>query len=428
MSWGCVTRVGLLNARGNVFLLDNLALVLGAAKGRGSAPSLNHTCREICVISLVTFTIHHDVDQFLPSATESAPDRSCLLSSQPKPHELPVKKRKLESIREPAAALVLPTKVGEGRKQPRNRREEKRTCTISSSRCSSESDLLAPPLRRVVLARAEPSHSIHGPPLHGHAQRVSGLFENVDGRAECVGKVGRDGSGNAGTHYFQGHGHGAGDYLMAAVKFVGWIQSFADHPCAVRALKGCRRLAPGMSRGPVPWVAAAAMLGVAMVAKDECAVMLAIKYMAYLRPSELCNLTVGQVIRLLHWLGTSSRALLLAPQEELEGLENSRIRRKRSFGRSSFGRTGPSIDEIHSWQDVCDTPLELLSGIVRQRFFQMGRSHRSECDHDSSVLGSSRRSVIGCALANQSNDGNSKKRGSRKPRSCQTPRENMDNR
>ena len=67
-----------------------------------------------------------------------------------------------------------------------------------------------------------------------------------------------------------------------------------------------------------------------MVAKDEkIAVMLAIQYVAYLRPSELCNLTVGQVIRPLRGLGASSRALLLAPREELEGLENSRIRRMR---------------------------------------------------------------------------------------------------
>ena len=198
---------------------------------------------------------------------------------------------------------------------------------------------------------------------------------------------------------------------MAAVKFLGWIQSFADHPCAARALVGYRRFAPAMCRGPVPWVSAAAMMGVAMVAKDEeCAVMLAIQYMAYLRPSALCNLTVGQVIRLLQELGTSSRALQLARQEELEGFENSRIRRKRSFGRSSFGRTRPSIDEIHSWQDVSDTPLEPPSGKVRRGLCQMGRSRRSKCDHDSSVLGSSRRSVIGCALANQNNDGNSKTR------------------
>ena len=34
-----------------------MSLVLGASKGRGSAPNLMHTCREICVISLATFTI-----------------------------------------------------------------------------------------------------------------------------------------------------------------------------------------------------------------------------------------------------------------------------------------------------------------------------------------------------------------------------------
>ena len=118
-----------------LFLLDNLALVLGASKGRGSAPSLNHMCREMCVISLATFTIHHDVDQCGPSATGSAPDRSCLLSSQPKPHELLVKKRKLESIREPAAALVLPTKVDEGWKTRRKPVRSRAHATAASLTC-----------------------------------------------------------------------------------------------------------------------------------------------------------------------------------------------------------------------------------------------------------------------------------------------------
>ena len=35
-----------------MFLLDNMALVLGASKERGGTPNLNHTCREVCVISL----------------------------------------------------------------------------------------------------------------------------------------------------------------------------------------------------------------------------------------------------------------------------------------------------------------------------------------------------------------------------------------
>ena len=57
-----------------------------------------------------------------------------------------------------------------------------------------------PPLRRVVLPRAEPSHRSYGPTLHGHAQRVPGHCKNVAGRAEVTGKVGRDGGGDAGTH------------------------------------------------------------------------------------------------------------------------------------------------------------------------------------------------------------------------------------
>ena len=83
-----------------LFFLDNMALVLGASKGRGSTPNLNHTRREVCVISLATFTIpvcrwivsetnpaggpsplkryrprvHSDVDQCGTAASESTPD------------------------------------------------------------------------------------------------------------------------------------------------------------------------------------------------------------------------------------------------------------------------------------------------------------------------------------------------------------------
>ena len=47
---------------------------------------------------------------------------------------------------------------------------------------------------------------------------------------------------------------------------------------------------PRISRGRLPRVAAAAMIGVAMVTKDEeFAVMLIVQYVAYLSPSELCK-------------------------------------------------------------------------------------------------------------------------------------------
>ena len=38
--------------------------------------------------------------------------------------------------------------------------------------------------------------------------------------------------------HFQGYGNGSGKFLMAAIKFVGWIQNFAGLPRAMRALKG----------------------------------------------------------------------------------------------------------------------------------------------------------------------------------------------
>ena len=61
------------------------------------------------------------------------------------------------------------------------------------------------------------------------------------------------------------------------------------------------------------------MMGVAMAAKDEeFAVMLVIQYVAYVRPTELCNLTAGHVIRPIKESGADSWALLLALQEELK--------------------------------------------------------------------------------------------------------------
>ena len=124
--------------------------------------------------------------------------RSCLPSSQPKPHELPVKRRKLESNRQVGPALVSPTKIEEGWKQVRRRREERRRARARAH--LSAAGMSASPLRRVVLPRAEPSHRSHGPTLHGHAQRVRDLCKNVAGRADVTGKVGRDGGGDAGTH------------------------------------------------------------------------------------------------------------------------------------------------------------------------------------------------------------------------------------
>ena len=218
-----------------LFLLDNMALVLGASKVRGSMPNLNHTCREICVISLATFIIPicrwiasednpadetsrskryrpsmcSDVDLCRPSAT--ALTRSCLPSSQPKPQELPVKKRKLESHRQVAPALVSPTKIEEGWKQVRRRREER-------GRARARAHLSA--------ASLACQHPLFGKSSFLEQNRVTAATVQRYTLNEFLafavtGKVGRDGGGNAGTHELSRDSHGAGDYLMAAISSSG---------------------------------------------------------------------------------------------------------------------------------------------------------------------------------------------------------------
>ena len=236
-----------------LFLLDNMALVLGASNGRGSIPNLNHTCREICVISLAMLTI--PVCRWIASEDKPADEPSCSTGYRPSMHfdvhnvsrlqrrELfavlsaeaarvaseETQTRKLSRVR--SCAGVADRSRGRMDTGPKTTRG-KRTCTNSGPRCSGESGLSAPPLRGVVLPRAEPSHRSHGSALHSHAQRVSGLFENDDGRAKAVGKIGR--------RWWKCWNH----CLMAAIKVVGWIQNFSDLLHAVRALKGYRRLAP----------------------------------------------------------------------------------------------------------------------------------------------------------------------------------------
>ena len=332
-----------------LFLLDNMALVLGDSKGRGSTPNLSHTCREICVISLATFTIRicrwiasednpadeparskryrpnmlFDADQCGPSATWSAPDSELLVVLSAKAVRVASEEAKARKrSRSRSCAGVADQSRGRMETGPKSTRR-KRTSTNSSPRCSGKPGLPAPPLRRVVL-RGEPSHRSHGSSLHGHAQRVSGLCENDAGRGKVVAKVGRDGGGDAGTLVLSRLRSRSMRLLDGSSQVRRMDLRLFGSSSRRAALKGYRRKAPGMSRGPLLWVNAAAMMGVAMATKDEeFAVMLVVQYVAYLRPSELCNLTAGQVIRPLQGSGASSWALLLAPQEDLKASETA---------------------------------------------------------------------------------------------------------
>ena len=116
---------------------------------------------------------------------------------------------------------------------------------------------------------------------------------------------------------------------------MGWIQNFADLPRAMRALKGSRRLAPGMSRGPPAlggWHGKAGeRRGVRCDARSTW-------------PSNSeCSLAAGQVIWLLRGSGTLSWALQ-AWKILLDG------------------------DEIHGRQDVFDTPWSRSQAKYTQDF------------------------------------------------------------
>ena len=229
-----------------LFLLDNMALVLGASKGRGSMPNLNHTCREICVISLATFIADGLRQQIIRPMSHLAPNVtaractpmltnvgrlqrsqpltwSCLPSSRPKPHELPVNKRKLENNRQVAPALVSPTRIEEGWKQVRRRREERGRArarahhSAASLACQrplfGESSFLEQ--NRVTAATLNEFLAFAKMSLD-ELKLLAKLDEMVVEMLEHM--------------YFQGYFHGAGDHLVAAIKFVGWIQNFSDLP------------------------------------------------------------------------------------------------------------------------------------------------------------------------------------------------------
>ena len=144
------------------------------------------------------------------------------------------------------------------------------------------------------------------------------LNEFLAGRAEVIGKVGRDGGGDAGTHLsrIRSRSWGLADGSIQVRRVdSNFLRSPSRRASAERLPSVCN----GYVSRPSPVGCGSSNDGVAVASRDEeFAVMLVIQYVAYLRPSELCNLTAGQVIRPLKESGASRRALLLAPKEELK--------------------------------------------------------------------------------------------------------------
>ena len=147
-----------------LFLLDNMAMVLGASKCRGGTPNLNHTGREICVISLAAFTIpvcrwiasednladepsrskryrpitYSDIDQRGMTAKGSTPGSelfAVLSAGAARVAGEEAQSRKLSRVRSCAGVAGL----SRGRTEPCPT-----TTTNSGPRCSGESGLSAP--------------------------------------------------------------------------------------------------------------------------------------------------------------------------------------------------------------------------------------------------------------------------------------------
>ena len=359
-----------------LFLLDNMALVLGASKGRGCMPNLNHTCREISVISLATFIIpirrwiasednpadepsrskryspsmHSDADQCRPSATRSAPDAELLavLSAEAARVASEETQTRKQSASRSCAGV---TNQNRGRMEAGSQTtRRKRAGASSSTPFSGESGWSASPLRRVVRPRAELSHRSYGPMVHGHAQRFPGLLENVAGRAEV--RVGRDGGGDAGTPLLSRVWSrswrlpdGSNQVRRMDSKFLrspprrtsaegtGYVSEPSSVGCGssnVGGGNGCeRRRVCGDARCPI-----CGLLEAQRIVQSD------------IRPGHSSPQRVRR-----RQLGTPPGS-----PGRVEDLENRRVRRKRLAGRSSFDRNGKVLTRYTAGK-AATTPL-----------------------------------------------------------------------
>ena len=120
--------------------------------------------------------------------------------------------------------------------------------------------------------------------------------------------------------YFEGENHAEASKLLAALeyRYPQLKKGSAAAPTRARqALRGFRRLAPGRSRAPLPYVGLMAMVGTAL-RRDlkEVALALLICFIGYLRPSELVKLKGPQLVAPVAGSATQHWMLLLSPAEE----------------------------------------------------------------------------------------------------------------
>lgn len=117
--------------------------------------------------------------------------------------------------------------------------------------------------------------------------------------------------------YFRGKSHDTAEKLLAALQFnceEVRLKRPTSVPRALRAAAGFKRLAPGHSRAPLPWLALLAVAGAAYAeGMQQMGLALIVQFVGYLRPSELLNLSRMSVIACEPNRVGASVSLLLAP-------------------------------------------------------------------------------------------------------------------
>ncbi|CAK0911568.1 unnamed protein product, partial [Prorocentrum cordatum] len=92
--------------------------------------------------------------------------------------------------------------------------------------------------------------------------------------------------------HFQGHNRDSGEKVIAALECQGpGLRSSETLERAKQSLMGYRRLAPGPSRAPMPWIGRCAMVGATLrISEFEFAQCLIFLFRTYLRPRECLGL------------------------------------------------------------------------------------------------------------------------------------------
>ena len=100
--------------------------------------------------------------------------------------------------------------------------------------------------------------------------------------------------------FFEGYNHDAGDRLLASLWYCLLLLTTlgkAALPWMQRSLRGFRRLAPGTSRAPLPYLAAIALIAAAFhLGEMLFGVALLVQFIGHLHPHELLVLTARHIV------------------------------------------------------------------------------------------------------------------------------------